>query len=100
MPLVVVPLAGRLEGQDVTAELDMSGGSEAGEEARLAIRVSTKVPPPGLDVVPAWDGPVVLEEVDPDGSSGHLTFRSLPSVADPLAGWPATLSGELTWSCG
>jgi hypothetical protein len=98
--LVVAPTAGRLQGLDVTAELDMPGGVEPGQEARLAIRVSSKEQPSGLELVPAWDGPVVLGEVEPGGWSGHVTFNSLPSVGDQLAGWPATLSGELTWACG
>ena len=54
---------------------------------------------------PFWTGPAVVDRVDPDGVTGRVTFTHLQPeggkgpVASAVAGWPATLSGSLSWSC-
>jgi hypothetical protein len=54
---------------------------------------------------PFWNGPAVVDGVVPDGTTGRVTFTDLQpeagkgAVASAPAGWPATLSGSLRWSC-
>lgn len=61
---------------------------------------------------PFWTGPVRITESHDDGASGTMTFHNLTLEPDPGAmksgstgapadagGWPATLSGTLSWTC-
>jgi len=60
----------------------------------------------------SWSGPVQVTELGAEGASGKLTFTSLglanpASKPDPASsvltsaapGWPATISGSLSWTC-
>lgn len=62
---------------------------------------------------PFWSGPVKVTTSHGDGATGTLTFNALPLEPDPgqmkagesgppadTGGWPATLSGTLSWTCG
>jgi hypothetical protein len=62
---------------------------------------------------PFWSGPANVTESGGQGATGSLTFQDLRLEADPGAakagetgppadtgGWPASLSGTLSWSCG
>ena len=62
---------------------------------------------------PFWSGPVKVTTSKSQGATGTLTFDALPLEPDPgqakagetgppadTGGWPATLTGTLSWSCG
>lgn len=63
-------------------------------------------------IAPSWSGSVKVTEIGVDGASGKLTFSGL-EVSNPAAkpdsgssavrstapGWPASLSGSLSWTC-
>jgi hypothetical protein len=62
---------------------------------------------------PFWSGPVKVTTSKSQGATGTLTFHALPLEPDPgqakagetgppadTGGWPATISGTLSWSCG
>lgn len=51
-----------------------------------------------------WTGPARLVESNEDGTRGQVMFENLPRevVKQPTssaAGWPATLSGTISWAC-
>lgn len=60
---------------------------------------------------PFWAGPVQIVDSGVDGTIGHMAFAALKREADSsvkpgdspasqaMDGWPATLSGTLSWTC-
>ena len=68
---------------------------------------------PEGSVPPSWSGRVLVTDMGPDHASGRLAFDGLPLlVPDKLPpeaqssaaiavgnAWPASISGEMTWSC-
>jgi hypothetical protein len=53
---------------------------------------------------PYWSGSVLVLEMARDGTSGRLAFDGLAHPIDEKlppadASWPATISGQLSWSC-
>lgn len=103
---------GSLQGEPMTLGLGLLGDPRAGDEATLMLSVSIAAPSPG-SLLPlaalvaatsgrsiSWVDLVTIEEIADGGRSGRLTFSDLPNQGTPVAGWPATLSGELSWECG
>jgi hypothetical protein len=61
---------------------------------------------------PFWSGPVQVTDLGADGASGMLTFMDFElanpatkpdpgssATASAVPGWPATISGSLSWTC-
>jgi hypothetical protein len=53
---------------------------------------------------PSWTGRVLVSGLSADHASGRLAFDGLSQHLDdkmpaPAAMWPATISGELSWTC-
>jgi hypothetical protein len=104
---------GSLQGETMTLGLGLLGDPRAGDEATLMLSVSIAAPSPGSSLPLAalvaatsgrrisWVDLVTIEEIAEGGRSGRLTFSDLPNEGTlPTAGWPVTLSGELSWACG
>ena len=89
--------AGTLDGAVLNASIDLYGNHIAGDEVPLHLAVQLSPSEKG-DFVPSWDGMVELVEIRPDDRSGRATFDDLPFVP-PMGGWPASLSGEISWDC-
>ena len=51
----------------------------------------------GKEPLPVWAGGARL--VANRGSSGRVTFADIAADPAPVAGWPATLSGDVAWTC-
>lgn len=92
---------GMLQGYKFSASLDFRNGMLMVEMDMLP----GKEPPPGLRFYPSWDGQANLLMPGGDWHSGTATFTNLPTGVDPSVGpaptgWPTTLTGTMTWSCG
>jgi hypothetical protein len=53
---------------------------------------------------PSWSGRVLVSGLRADHASGRLAFDGVPQHVDekmpaPASIWPATISGELSWTC-
>jgi hypothetical protein len=98
---------GRLQGAAVQVEVDINEGLRDGRRMYVWIRVAPpphKQLPPGADFLPSWNGLAEVVELAPDGRTGRVAFDQLgtgvdPTVGQPPAGWPASVTGELSWSC-
>lgn len=65
------------------------------------------IPPPaeGTGTVPMWQGPEGIVEATRVAGGGQVVFSGIRLTASDAEGrapegWPAELSGTLTWSCG
>jgi len=100
---------GELGSGTLRATIGVPGQAADGATAELFIDGGDL---PEGSMQPFWSGPVQLAELGGEGASGKLTFTSLglsnaaekpeqgssgPTSAAP--GWPATISGSLSWTC-
>ena len=98
-------LSGRLQGARVAAWIDLPFGQRHVGQA-VGISIRNYEPLPGREYGPAWEGTAVLSEIAPHNRDGRAAFDAIPAV-DTVAqglgpwpeGWPATLSGEVSWAC-
>ena len=98
-------LSGRLQGARVAAWIDLPFGQHHVGQA-VGISIRNYEPLPGREYGPAWEGTAVLSEIAPHNRDGRAAFDAIPAV-DTVAqglgpwpeGWPATLSGEVSWAC-
>lgn len=90
--------AGRLQGAMLRIEFSMHGVTT--DPDLVGIPVIYFWSPDMTGAWPSWAGQGTLVETGP--MSGRITFRDLTAVParDPQPGtWPATLSGEVVWTC-
>jgi hypothetical protein len=99
---------GSLQGTSGAALLevtvDLRAEYAAGSEVVAWISLVGTDPPPG-EQLPVWAAQVRLVEVADGERTGRGAFSDMPTVVDPRdfpmsAGWPDTLTGEFTWTCG
>jgi hypothetical protein len=94
-----------------TLRASVSLPTSTSEPARAAFFIDAGDLPEG-SVQPFWSGHVLLASISADQASGHLAFDGLGQEIDPkmpapespaavaaAEPWPATISGQLTWSC-
>jgi hypothetical protein len=100
---------GSLRGARLLATVDRGPSGSAGGDS-ISIEIGGEAVSAGAPAL-LWQGPATVSGVDADGRSGTATFAGLVAAnpADkslnggtpaPVAGWPTSLSGTLTWSCG
>ena len=94
---------GLLQGRNISVHVDLEAQHQAGSVVLASIILA------GMDTsdaqVPWWQARVRLAEVTDGDRAGRATFTGMPSAVDPSGapvspGWPDTLSGEFSWSCG
>lgn len=84
--------AGRLNGEGLGVSMTLAGR----DLPPVWIVVQVRNMPDGS--VPYWRGEGTL--VASEGATGRVTFEGLGAAgAPPAEAWPATLSGEIAWSC-
>jgi hypothetical protein len=103
---------GVLQGEPMALSLGLGGDPREGDDVDLMLSVHIAAPSQGSSVPLAalvaatsgrgiaWAGLVTVEEIADGGRSGRLTFSDLPNEGTKVAAWPATLSGQLSWTCG
>ncbi len=124
VPAIEPSTSGRADCHSVADGTDVAGVSalSLGDLDGNALRAGINLPQPGGSVghislfvdaahlpegtvAPTWDTDEVEIHASSDGASGSLQFEDAPIRVDPesdaaAASWPASLSGEITWSCG
>jgi hypothetical protein len=101
---------GELGSGTLRAMVGLPGPEDAGASAQFFIDGGDL---PEGSYQPFWSGPVKVTTSKDVGASGTLTFSALPLEPDPgqvkagetgppadSGGWPATLTGTLSWTCG
>jgi hypothetical protein len=105
------------DGTDVQEVVALSLGELNGSVLRADILLPVEERPRGSisvfvegsrlpegSVPPTWDTEDVDVDAPADGATGSLTFEAVPLRVDsemgpPAGSWPATLSGEISWTC-
>lgn len=92
--------AGELRGGAVLGALLLDPGAAVGDSVTLEVMVDQAVP----EEIPEWRGNATIADLAPDATSGSVTLQNLPLLPSPLTdaplpGWPALLSGSLSWEC-
>ena len=95
---------GTLLGWPLAVEIELGGASANGPAPVTLHAQMGKTLPEGFRYAPAWQGSSRVTELGPGDRTGVVTFTNLPTPVDPTTsyppGWPATMSGTITWSCG
>jgi hypothetical protein len=77
-----------------------TGGAVRGE----LLEEGAAMPNDGYE--PSWFGPMQVVELNAERTRGRVSFAALPYYDDPSgpgpapAGWPASVSGTISWTCG
>lgn len=87
-----------LKGTSVEVSVDLRAEHKAGSQVDAWIEV-TEDPPPDQPL-PWLQARVRIIEIADGERVGRAAFLEMPSGAQPTAGWPDALTGEITWRCG
>jgi hypothetical protein len=89
--------AGNLRGSAIKASLSFSGGllvAEPWVRERIQLWLSVS-----SDPIVNWFGPATIVELAAGGAAGRAEFSEI-QLQNEAPGWPALLSGAITWTCG
>lgn len=93
---------GEFDGNVLRADVSLPVEGASGGHVSLSVDAAHL---PQGSVVPMWDTDDVDIQAPANRASGSIRFADAPIRVDPEMGappasWPASLSGEITWSCG
>jgi hypothetical protein len=98
---VVALSLGELNGSVLRADIFLP--VEGNPRGSVSVFVEASRLPEG-SVPPVWDTEDLDVDALADGATGSLTFDAVPlrvasEIGPPAGSWPATLSGQISWTC-